>query len=177
MGREYLGKFEDLCQQYQINHTTTAPYTPEENSICETYWTILMGTTRAMMYHAQLNYKLWPYAVKHSNYTLNRTLLTSINKELKTPYEWVYNEIPDLSKLRTWGCEAFSHVPQQFRTELEERSIKSYFVGIDNKTKHPVLYNKNISYNKGIYISRDVIFNEIIENRQDINTGNIIKTR
>jgi transposase InsO family protein len=109
MGKEYLGQFKIKCRNYGIKSTTTAPYTPEENSIEENYWKTLMETARAMLYQSQLSLGLWSYAVKYANFLLNRTLIVSNiingNKILKTPYEWVFQNKPDLTHIRICGCE------------------------------------------------------------------------
>jgi hypothetical protein len=181
MGKEYLGKFKTKCQFYGIKHTTTAPYTPEENSIAENYWKTLMETARAMLFQAQLPLNLWSYAVKYANFVLNRTLIVgnTVNniQTLKTPYEWIFQIKPDLSNLRTWGCEAHALIDQQHRRTLDRNSSVSYFMGYsqDSTQSSIILYNKNISYNRGIFVSGHVIFNEIVGPRININTGTLIQ--
>ena len=177
-GHEYLGEFIKVLESTNfVRHTTTAPRTPEHNSFCEEYWRILMGTARAMLYQSRLKYNLWPYAVGYSNYILNRTLLTVRDGIVKTPYEWVYNEKPDLSGTKTWGCEVHTLVDAQFRKDLDPHNCKGYFMGFDKASNQPLIYAPQITYNRGIFVSRDVVFQEVISPRVDINTGNVLNTK
>jgi hypothetical protein len=140
-----------------------------------------METARAMLYQSQLSLGLWSYAVKYANFLLNRTLIVSNiingNKILKTPYEWVFQNKPDLTHIRTWGCEAYALIDQQHRRTLDQNSTKSYFIGYaqDSTQTSIILYNKDVTYNKGIFVSGHVIFNEIINPRIHINNGNVVQ--
>ncbi|NBR26421.1 MAG: transposase, partial [Micrococcales bacterium] len=177
MGHEYLGQFEALCQAHGIRHTTTGAYTPEENSIAERYWQTLFTTSRAFLYHSKLNLRLWPFAVKYANYILNRTLLVEYNKTVRTPYEWIYNEKPNLSRIRSWGCEIYSLIDHSLRRPLDENSRKGYFMGYDGKSGQAIIYQPSEQRNYGIHTNEHIIFNEIITNRRDINSGNIIEAQ
>lgn len=171
-GGEFLGEFEKLCQEFEIRHTITPPYNPELNSFAESYWRILMQTTRAFLHHAELPTKLWTYACSYANFILNRTLLRPIEGILKTSYEWLYNEKPDLARIRTWGTPVYSLIPEQQRVNksLGNRSNLGYFVGFADNYVHSVnIYSPNGSI--APHKIEDVIYNEIIKPRIHIDTG------
>ena len=46
-----------------------------------------------------------------------------------TPYEAWYGKVPDLSNLRTFGCVAFSHIPDSQRRKLDNKTQKVRFLG------------------------------------------------
>jgi hypothetical protein len=61
------------------------------------------------------------------------------------------------SFLKTFGCEAFVHIDKENRTNLEEKSKKSTFIGYTVNDFGYLLWDYE---NKKIIRSRDVIFNE-----------------
>lgn len=174
-GGEFLGEFESLCKEFELKHTLTPPYNPELNSLAESYWRILMQTTRAFLFQAALPIKLWTYACTYANFILNRTLLRPINGILKTSYEWIYGEKPNLSMIRTWGTPVYALIPEQLRVNksLGNRASIGHFIGFADNYVHSVnVYDRNgvISPHK----VEDVIFNEIIKPRSHIDTGDEI---
>jgi len=171
-GGEFFGQFEQLCKELSLRHTLSPPYCPELNNYAESYWRILMQTTRAFLSHAKLPIRLWTYACSYANYILNRTLLRPIEHTLKTSYEWLMGEKPDLCNIRTWGTQVYSFIPEQTRgnKSLSNRGLLGYFVGFADNFVHSVnLYTPEgqISPHK----LEDVLFNEIIVPRVHIDTG------
>ena len=181
-GSEFNAEFEKLCAQYGFIHETTPAYTPELNGITENYWRTLFGLTRTIIQQSQIPLNLWPYAVKHANYLLNRLLIVP-NSEgiLKTPYEWLYGQVPDLSKLRTFGSQVFAHIPKQLRSNnsLGSRARIGKFIGYsDDKIQHAVYILATDVKNVEIMIAEqdNVIYNEVIEPVFNINTGESINS-
>ncbi|KAI3690760.1 hypothetical protein L2E82_48967 [Cichorium intybus] len=64
---------------------------------------------------------------------------------------------PSVGHLRTFGCIAYSHIPDQRRSKLDEKSEKAIFVGYSKNTKAYKLYNP---LTRNTIISRDVVFDE-----------------
>jgi hypothetical protein len=74
-----------------------------------------------------------------------------------TPQEAWSGRKPSVFHLRVFGSIAYTHVPDQSRSKLDDKSEKFVFVGYDASSKGYKLYNPN----KGkIVISRDVQFDE-----------------
>ena len=80
----------------------------------------------------------------------------------KAPYEAWYRRKPDVSYLKIFGYVAYAHVPTEKRSKLDDKSIKCIFVGYGNETKGCRLYDL---VTKKLFISCDVIFNEIEASR------------
>ena len=82
---------------------------------------------------------------------------TSAHRQRTTPFELWFGRKPDIRHLRTFGCVAYSHIPNQLRQKLDEKAETMLFVGYSLTSKGYRLYRP--STNK-IVISRDVVFNE-----------------
>ncbi|KAA0033891.1 integrase [Cucumis melo var. makuwa] len=74
-----------------------------------------------------------------------------------TPYEAWCGEKPSVSHLRVFGSIAYSHIPNQLRGKLDDKSEKCIMVGYSENSKAYRLYNP---VSRKIIISRDVIFSE-----------------
>ena len=66
----------------------------------ETYWDTWTSMVAAFTMHAGLDATYWRFASGMANYILNRTL-TSSNLGYVSPIEYLTNEVPSLSHLRT----------------------------------------------------------------------------
>jgi hypothetical protein len=179
-GGEYLGRFQQSCQNLGYAHFTTPAYTPELNGLAENYWRTLFGLVRCMLNQAQhMPRNLWHYAVAYSNFILNRTLIVTHNSVNKTAYEWLYEEVPDVSKLKIFGSEVFTYIPKQQRlnTSIGPHSQKGYFVGFSDyqlKTAMILLIDENTSIPTVSVVKSDednIIYNEIVEARHLVDTG------
>eukprot|EP01040_Poterioochromonas_malhamensis_P011505 gene11505-12542_t len=171
-GGEYFGIFERKCEEFQIKHTLSPPYRPDLNSFAESYWRILMQTTRAFLSHSKLPTYLWTYACSYANYILNRTLLRPIEDTLKTSYEILFNEKPDLSEIKTWGTECYSFIPEEKRNNksLSNRGLIGNFMGFADNYVHSINIYESQTRTINPHKIEDVIFNEIIRQRIHVDT-------
>ncbi|KAK4429806.1 Glutamate receptor 2.5 [Sesamum alatum] len=64
---------------------------------------------------------------------------------------------PTITHLRVFGSIAYTHVPDQKRTKLDDKSARYVFIGYDQSSKGYKLYNPS---SRKIVISRDVEFDE-----------------
>ncbi|KAL4021013.1 hypothetical protein IC575_019802 [Cucumis melo] len=85
----------------------------------------------------------------------NRTIMEMARS--MTPYEAWCGEKPSVSHLRVFGSIAYSHIPNQLRGKLDDKSEKCIMVGYSENSKAYRLYNP---VSRKIIISRDVIFSE-----------------
>ncbi|GMJ12505.1 hypothetical protein HRI_004919700 [Hibiscus trionum] len=74
-----------------------------------------------------------------------------------TPEEAWCGRQPNVCHFGVFRCVAYSHVPDQKRTKLDDKAEKCVFLGISNESKAYKLYNH---ITKKVIISRDVIFDE-----------------
>jgi hypothetical protein len=46
-----------------------------------------------------------------------------------TPHEVWYGENPSVSHLKLFGCDAFVHVPEEKRSNMDKKEVKCIFIG------------------------------------------------
>jgi hypothetical protein len=102
------GDFEPLLEHghaagYEV--VNSAPHTPQSNGIAERKVQEIKKVARCFMEQASLPAFLWPYAVSHAIYVVNRRPTSALDG--KTPMEAWTGCAPDLSQLRNFGCYAF----------------------------------------------------------------------
>lgn len=155
-GGEYCSKeFESYLKQKGISHQLTAPYSPAQNGVSERMNRTLVESATCMMHHASLPREFWAESVSTAAYLRNR----SPNSSLKgiTPYEVLFNQKPNVSHLKVFGCLAFLHIPTENRRKFEEKSRRVIFVGYPAGTKGYKLYDP---LSKRFIRGRDVMFAE-----------------
>jgi hypothetical protein len=115
-----------------------------------------------MLLARNLPKNLWGEAVNMAVYILNRTVPAYLNK--KTPIEVYMNKKLDLSHIKTFGCDAYVHVPNILRKKWDPKSEKKLFVGYEKDTQN---YRLLDTLTKRIMISRNVIFDEYPTNETE----------
>lgn len=88
---------------------------------------MLMNTIRAMMHFHNIPKNWWEYAAPHACKVLNMLLTNALNN--KTPNFVWSGKVPDLSRLRIWGCLAYAHKNGRKLPKLETRSVPCMYVG------------------------------------------------
>ena len=89
----------------------------------------IMERARSMRLHVGLPLHMWVEAVNTVVYLINRGPSTPLGCGI--PKEaWTSKKV-SYSFLKTFGCEAFSHIDFENRTKLEAKSKKCVFVGYD----------------------------------------------
>ncbi|KAL5763906.1 hypothetical protein ACOSQ2_016500 [Xanthoceras sorbifolium] len=77
-----------------------------------------------------------------------------VGKNTTRSLEW---KKPGISHLKVFGSITHTHVPDESKSQLNDKSEKFIFIGYDNFSKGYKLYNPN---NGKTIISRDVVFDE-----------------
>lgn len=86
---------------------------------------------RALLHESKLEQSFWGEAALYSAYLCNITSHKSLNGS--TPFEMLFKTLPDVSKLRVFGCEAQIYVQNEARKKrLEKRPKMGIFVEIEN---------------------------------------------
>jgi hypothetical protein len=101
--------------------------------------------------------ELWAEASNCAVYLRNRVIGKALPE--MTPYEAWFGRKPNLSHLRMFGCSAYMHIPADERSKFSPKARKCVFVGYCETQKGFRLWD---SVRRRIFVSRDVIFNEII---------------
>ncbi|CAB1105053.1 unnamed protein product [Ectocarpus sp. CCAP 1310/34] len=126
---EFQGRFLELCKSLGITVKTSAPYTPQQNSIAERGFGTIIGITRKLMLGApHLPSELWAEAFQTAIYLKNCTPTEVLGG--KSPLEvWEGKPLGILLHVHEWGSMAFKHEEARFRpNKLAARAKKMYLV-------------------------------------------------
>ena len=135
-GGEYLNNvIKEWCLSKGIKQELTDGYTPEQNSISERRNYTLISNVKAMLKTAKLPKSFWPDALMTKQFTMNRTLCRSNEKNM-SPLEVLTGKKPVLNRLVTFGAVAYAHVPKQIRQKLDDTAITSRFIGYSSEATH-----------------------------------------
>ena len=159
-GTEFVNEdVQELFLHNNIHHERTSPYSPHQNAIAERSNRTVFELAAAIMYDSNAPLMLWEYAINTVIYVLN--LMPNKVLGLKsTPYLNMFGHPADLSHLRVFGCDAYLLLPEHKRPAFGLRAIKGIFVGYDSNSLSYLIY-----YNRKVYKSKDVTFNEDLSSR------------
>ena len=75
----------------------------------------------------------WWDAYATASYIVNRLPTQTVNGYM-TPWECVYNKIPDLSHLRIWGCKTYLKMPRNYaRKDFRDKVFSGYLIGYSSE--------------------------------------------
>jgi hypothetical protein len=151
-GGEYASKkFQNVCIQERIKLEHTIPYTPEQNGIAERNIRTLSEMMRAFIGHAKAPTSMWPYALKHSAYVLNR-LPRDANPGSAPPLAlWNDTKIGSLNHIPVWYAPTWV-LTRTHTTALAPVSKRGRFLGIAPNGAYIVLMDES----KRFQMSRSV---------------------
>jgi len=98
---------------------------------------------------------LWAEATAYAVYVLNR--IVNRKDGNVSPYELWTGKTPDLSNLKTFGSDAYIHVPKFFRRKWDKKAERGIFVGFQVESGNMRVY---LPTTKAIKESKDVIIHE-----------------
>ncbi|KAI0510738.1 hypothetical protein KFK09_011347 [Dendrobium nobile] len=155
-GREYVNhELDNFLTHKGIQHQLSCPYTPEQNGLAERKHRHIIETARTMLHTASMPITYWSDAVVTAVYLINR-MPTPTTNHVST-VQLMFQNKPDYSHLRTFGCECFPLLPSHSHTKLQPNSVPCTFLGYaDNHKGYRCLNNSN----NNIIISRNVKFVE-----------------
>jgi hypothetical protein len=164
-GSEYLNyDMNEFCTERVINHETTAPYSPQQNSVAESCIRESTRMARAMLKSSGLGPEFFGFALIHAVYVRNRLSWY----EGKSPFEFMFGMKPDLTLIRKFGSLVFA-LNEGHLTKQEERSMKMIYLGVKNESSGALrLWNPETSR---VIESRNVYFNED-SSSEDFNKAN-----
>ena len=152
---QYLGNF--LIEK-GIQHQSTCPYTPQQNSVSERKNRHLLEVSRALMLSMNVPKYLWGEAVLTAAYLINRVPSRVLNHQTLLnffknwfPENWLTTNLP----LKVFGCTMFVHVPNISRSKLDARAEKCVFIGYAPNTRGYKCFNP---VTKKIHITMDGFF-------------------
>ena len=156
-GGEYSSNaFARFCRDNCIKQEFTVPDTPEQNGVAERFNRTVVEMTRSLLLDSGLPKTLWVRAMDTACYIRNRCRNSSIDSG-QTPFSLFYNRPADHSKLRVFGCTAFSLSRDRSRGKLDPKADKGIFVGYDNSSPAYLIFFANTGQ---VVRARNVIFDE-----------------
>lgn len=155
-GGEYFSvAFAEFCATHRIAHQSTVAHTPQQNGVAERANRTLVEMGRTLLLSVNFSFGFWAEAISTAAYL--RNLCSTVALDGITPAEKWSGRKPDVSHLRTFGCDAYVHVLDQGRRKLDPKARLCKMVGyaVDQKA-----YRLWDPATHRVIVSRDVIFNE-----------------
>lgn len=153
-GGEYE-KLNSFFTKIGITHLVSCPHAHQQNGAAERKHRHIIEVGLSLLSQASMPLKFWDEAFLAVVYLINRTPSKVIN--FSTPLERLYDEVPDYSALRVFGCACWPNLRPYNARKLEFRSKQCAFIGYSNLHKG----YKCLDISTGrVYTSRDVIFDE-----------------
>jgi transposase InsO family protein/ribonuclease HI len=161
-GGEFTKDFDAICDELEIVHQKSPPYSQQYNGKAERVLQTLIQRASCMLQHAKLPQFLWGEALNTACYLYNRSPHSSLDG--KTPYEAIMGVKPDIKHLRVFGTLCFLHIPKDKRGKFDARSIPCIFVGyavnmptgtyrIYNPATRHVVESIHVSFHEGTLYS------------------------
>lgn len=122
-----------------IRHETSAPHTPQQNSVSERANRTIVESAHSMFLPRNVSKELWAEAIGYAVYIQNRTL-SSTGKI--TPYEILHGRKPNISNLCIFGSPAFVHVPYARRRKVDPKAIEGILLAAARSRSH-IAYGLN----------------------------------
>ena len=120
-----------------ILHHRSCVKTPQQNGRVERKHQHILNVNRALLYQSKLLASYWSYALLHATFIINR--VTSPILHNKSPYQLLYNKVPDIESFKVIGSLCYSSTLQAQRSKLLSRARKSVFLGYSIGFKGSVL--------------------------------------
>jgi hypothetical protein len=118
-----------------------------------------------MMKGKNLSNDSWVEAISTVIYLKNKSPTRCLDH--KNPYEALYHSEPAVNNLRIFGCKDFAHFPKENKNKLDAKAIKCIFIGHCLEFKAYKLFDP---YTHKVFASRDVIFHEQTEGKNEDNS-------
>ena len=107
---EFGPEFQNHLRNIRVHFEPCPPYKHSMNGVIERAIYTVNCKARSLLYQASLPEKFWCFAIEHAVYVKNRVPTSALPygdlKDYTTPFEAYKEAIPDLSRLRTFGCSA-----------------------------------------------------------------------
>ena len=111
-GGEYVSTyFTRYLKSRGIHHQMTIPYTPEQNGVAERTNRTIVEKAHCMLHAREMQPHFWAEAVSTAVYLKNRSPTKALSNI--TPEEAWTGKKPSIAHLRSFGCKAYMHVPNQ----------------------------------------------------------------
>ncbi len=149
--------FNQFCANKGIIHQLSCPHTPQQNGVAERKHKHLIQCALAILSESKLPISYWSHAVSTATHIINR--LPTPNLSYNNPWEMLFHKPPDLTYLKSFGCQCFPLLTPYTAHKLHPKTTPCVFIGYPTYTKGYLCLDP---ITKRLYTSRDVLFNETI---------------
>ena len=154
-----------FCSNHGILQQFTCAHTPQQNGTVERKHQHLLNVARSLRFQANLPITFWGDCVLTATHLIN--MLPTPILQYKSPFEILYNKLPDYSTLRSFGCLCYISDLYSPHDKFAPKTLKSVFLGYPfNKKGYRVMDLAT----KKCYVTRDVRFVENIFPFQNISS-------
>ncbi|CAH9051136.1 unnamed protein product [Cuscuta europaea] len=133
----------------------SCPNTPQQNGVAERKHRHLLELTRTMLLEASVPSHYWVDAIFTAAYIINRLPSPTLNG--LTPYQKLFNRVPDYSFMRVFGSACYPNFNATSANKLSPRSVQCVFLGYASGYKG---YRCLDPFTGRVYVNRHVRFHE-----------------
>jgi hypothetical protein len=128
-GSEYKTKvLQEFFEEEGIQCEFAIRYTPQQIGVSERMNRTIVEKARCLILNCKLGKTFWSEAVQTAVYLINRSPTSALGGRI--PAALWYNEKPNLSKLRVFGCVAYLLLPKELIPgKFDSKCLKYYFTG------------------------------------------------
>ena len=130
---EHLSKdYQDEIKRQGIRMECSSAYDHYQNGRAEKLIRDVCTMARCMLDYGGVARDMWGYAVRYAVYVQNRVVHTNMKM---SPYEMRYGEIPDMNRLKVFGCTAYvardkKETDYVKDSKFDPRGVEGCFVGV-----------------------------------------------
>jgi hypothetical protein len=147
------GDFNSCLREQGINFTSSAPYSSASNGLAENFNMVLFARVRCLLDHSGTDKIMCEEAAHQAVHLLKITPSRSLCNI--TPHEAAYDVVPDVRKLRVFGCMDFATLPHL--KKLDDKALRATKLGHIGYGKYrPLLSGPDYK----IFVATSVKFDE-----------------
>lgn len=153
-GESCSAEFNNFHLYKGITHHTTAPNTPQKNSMAKRGNQKKIEKARSLLKHASLPNSMWGEGVMTAVFYKNITPMEFL--KWITPHKFWFGTPFNLLWLRTFGCLAYVKIPKEHQSKFGNTAKKGILVGyLEGIHNWRILYLGN-----WVEYSHDFVFNK-----------------
>lgn len=122
------GVLQEFYKNKGIEHQKSCSYTPQQNGVVERKHRHLLEVSRALFFQSKVPIDFWGECVLCATHIINR-MPSQILQNI-SPYEKFFQEAPDLSYMKTFGCLCFVATNSSHRSKFDSRAESHVFCWI-----------------------------------------------